>query len=128
MSSPISSFSELKGSWGMGGRMCSSVNGSLSAITSLVTSELETVIDLHKAMEEELPFFAGLNSLNYFATDTAESISIDKLYRHFFLDFSMFAKYSSLSIPLQKKLAQKIGVSRKRVIEDLARMIGPLAK
>jgi hypothetical protein len=85
---------------------------------------VENIRNLHKAMEEELPFFAGLNSLNYFATDIGETISIDKLYRHFFLDFGMFAKYSSLSIPLQKKLAQKIGISRKQVISTLNKIIG----
>ena len=126
MSSPITSFSELTNYCcsASGGRMCSSLNGGITAISSMYTRDFESVIELHKAMEEELPFFAGLNSLNYFSTDIGETICIDKLYRHFFLDFAMFSMYPTLSIPLQRKLAQKIGSTRKRVIEDLTKMMG----
>ena len=89
----------------------------------MFSKHFESVINLHKEMEDEVPFFAGLNSLNYFATDIGNLISVDKLYRHFLLDFSMFTKFSTMSIPLQKKLAQKIGVSRKKIIEDLGMII-----
>lgn len=123
MSSPISKFSPLKGYCCPKGTMCSSTNGAINAISSMFSKHFESVINLHKEMEDEVPFFAGLNSLNYFATDIGNLISVDKLYRHFLLDFSMFTKFSTMSIPLQKKLAQKIGVSRKKIIEDLGMII-----
>lgn len=103
-----------------------SLDGGRVRIASSKMKDSETaecIEKLHRLISSELPFFGGLQPLNYTKISTIENPYIEKLAKDHLLSFDALSAFFELSLPLQNHILQKMDIQRSalyRIVSEAA--------